>query len=172
VTTPEEFRRIMGRFASGVAVVTTAGGGRSHGMTATSFTSLSLDPLLVLVCVQRSARFHDLVMETKVFAVTVLAENQAHLSAAFASREATGWAKFDQCSWYPGPVSKAPVLNGGLAFLDCVVTDCHVGGDHSIIVGRVDELGVLNEAGTPLLWFEGTYRGLARNAPILSARRP
>lgn len=154
------FRRAVGRFASGVTVVTTVVDGVPHGMTANAFSSLSLDPLLVLVCVDRTAGLHALVERAGQFAVTVLAEDQEPESRWFASRWRPGGAgQFDEVDWRPGPVTGAPVLTGGLVYMECRLAATHPGGDHSIFVGEV--LGFGDLAGeAPLIWYRGGYHGL------------
>jgi flavin reductase len=157
----EDFRRAMGRFTTGVTVVTTVVDDRLHGMTANAFASVSLDPLLVLVCVDRESGLHDLLPRSKVFAVTVLGSQQEDLSVWFADRDRpSGTAQFEGVHWSPAPVSGCPVLRGGLAFLDCRVTEIHAGGDHSIFLGEVLDVGEL-EATEPLLYYDGGYHRLA-----------
>lgn len=158
VTGQATFREVLGHFASGVTVVTTSCAGTVHGMTATAFASLSLEPLLVLVCVNRRARFHRLVLESKTFAITLLAEQQHELASWFASsKRPVGGDEFGRTAWRPAPVSNAPILEGGLGYLDCELSDLHSGGDHSILVGQVRDLGLLGGRTAPLLWYQGTF---------------
>lgn len=170
--TAEAFRRTLASFATGVTVVTTAVEGVLHGMTANAFTSVSLDPLLVLVCVNRKAGMHALLSRTGAFAVTMLAADQVELSRWFAtSRRPGGVDQFHGVAWHPAPVTGCPVLSEGLAFLDCYVADVHSGGDHSIFLGEVADLGRLGEtpgatngdtpARRPLIWYGGGYHRLA-----------
>jgi flavin reductase len=154
---PEEFRRTLGLFATGVTVMTTRHDDVIHGMTANAFTSLSLDPLLVLACIDREARMHDLLPQSKTFAVTILAAEQEDLSAWFAySRRPSGPDQFEDVQWQPAPRSGNPLLVGGLAWADCQLTEIHGGGDHSIFVGEVLDLGAFREA-DPLVFFAGSY---------------
>ena len=151
-------------FATGVTVVSTNVDGVLHGMTANAFASVSLDPLLVLVCVDREAGMHGLLPEAQGFAVTVLSAEQEELSAWFASSDRPGGAdQFADLSWEPAPVSGSPVLCEGVAYVDCRVTERHAGGDHSIFLGEVVDLGVLRPDGEPLLYFGGRYRRLVAN---------
>jgi flavin reductase len=160
---PEEFRQTLGLFATGVTVMTTRHDDVIHGMTANAFTSLSLDPLLVLVCVDRDARMHDLLPQSKSFAVTILGAEQEELSTWFAySRRPSGEDQFDGVEWQPAPGSGNPILAGGLAWADCRVTEIHGGGDHSIFVGEVVDLGALRDA-DPLVFFAGRYHRLPIN---------
>jgi flavin reductase len=157
---PQDFRRTVGRFTTGVTVVTTCKDDTLHGMTASSFASLSLDPLLVLVCVDRTAGMHELLPETGTFAVTILSADQAEASVWFASpRRPSGTDQFDGVEWERAPVTGCPVLKGGVAWLDCRVVSAHDGGDHTIFVGEVLDLG---EGGgrEPLVWYSGAYQRL------------
>lgn len=155
-----EFRHTLGRFATGVTVVTTVLDGVAHGMTANAFSSLSLDPLLVLVCVDRGARLHERLKGAGAFAVTVLAEDQEAVSRRFAARHPGGEeGRFDGVPTVPAPVSGAPLLSGGLVYLDCRLDAVHPGGDHSIFVGEVLAAGELDGTG-PLLWYEARYHRL------------
>jgi flavin reductase len=148
-------------FATGVTVVSTNVDGVLHGMTANAFASVSLDPLLVLICVDKTAGMHGLLPEAQGFAVTVLAAEQEELSSWFASADRpAGVDQFDAISWDPAPVTGSPVLCDGVAFVDCTVTERHEGGDHSIFLGQVVDLGVLREDADPLLYYGGRYRRL------------
>lgn len=154
---PGELRRTAGRFVTGVTVVTTAHGGVLHGMTANAFASVSLDPPLVLVCVDKQAGLHELLPESKTFAVTVLADDQVDDAEWFASpRRPSGRDQFDDVEWRAAPVTGAPVLAHGIAFIDCRVAEIHEGGDHSVFIGEVVGLGHLRDAG-PLVFFSGDY---------------
>ena len=157
----DEYRRTVGMFATGVTVVTTNVDGVLHGMTANAFASVSLDPLLVLICVDKQAGMHGLLPQAQGFAVTVLSAEQEALSAWFASAERPGGqGQFADVSWDPAPVTASPVLCNGVAYLDCRVTERHQGGDHSIFLGEVVDLGVLREDADPLLYYGGRYRRL------------
>jgi flavin reductase len=161
---PGDFREALGLFATGVTVVTATDGDVLHGMTANAFASLSLEPLLVLVCVDRAAGLHELLPAAESFAVTVLADDQVDEAVWFAApRRPSGRDQFDGVAWRPAPVSGAPVLEHGLAFVDCRLGDMHEGGDHSIVVGEVVELGLLRVA-DPLLFYAGEYRRVSGSA--------
>ena len=158
---PQEFRRTVGMFATGVTVVTTNVGGIVHGMTANAFASVSLDPLLVLVCVDRAASMHGLLPQAEGFAVTILSAQQQELSAWFASgQRPAGQDQFEGIAWQAAPVTASPVLSDGVAFVDCLVHERHEGGDHSIFLGRVVDLAPLREDVDPLLFYAGAYRRL------------
>jgi flavin reductase (DIM6/NTAB) family NADH-FMN oxidoreductase RutF len=151
-----DMRRVLGRFCTGVVVVTAQRGDRPEGFTAQSLTSVSLDPPLVSVCVARTSSTYALVREAGHFCVSVLSEHQDHLSAQFASRLED---RFDGVSHSPSPVNGAPVLHECLAWVDCVIEAEHEAGDHVIVIGRVLDLGS-EESGKPLLFFGGAYGGL------------
>jgi len=153
----ERFRQVAGRFATGVTVVTTVGEGAVRGMTVNAFASVSLDPLLVLVSVDRQANMHELIERHGVFAVTVLSADQEALSRWFASPgRAEGAAQFADVSCDAAPSSGSPVIRGGLAWLDCRVTAAHVAGDHTLFVGEVAAMGGPFD-GEPLVFFGGDY---------------
>jgi flavin reductase (DIM6/NTAB) family NADH-FMN oxidoreductase RutF len=149
------FRKVFGRFATGVAVIATAGEAGSGGMTANAICSLSLDPLLVLACFENQARTLPIVREHGRFAVNLLGSEQRDLARVFASKvpEAEKLAGVDYRL-----ESGAPVIAGVLAWAVCELQELLAGGDHTIAIGRVLHLG-LGE-GEPLLWYEGGYREL------------
>lgn len=137
LTDTHSLRRALGTFATGVTVVT-VGGPDPHGMTANSFAAVSLDPPLVLVCVQHDARMHKLLQRNGTFAVSVLASHQESVARYFANRHRPdGGDEFDAVEWTPGGVSGAPLLAGAVAQLECATWRTYDGGDHSIFVGRL-----------------------------------
>jgi flavin reductase (DIM6/NTAB) family NADH-FMN oxidoreductase RutF len=158
---PQDFRETVGLFASGVTVVTTAtDDGEVHGMTANAFCSLSLDPLLVLVCVDNGSGMRRLAPMAQRFAITVLADGQQEVGRWFATRDRPrGHEQFDAHDWVRAPATGSPVLRGALAYLECTLADSHAGGDHTILVGEVVGIGRLGGT-APLLWFDGRYRHL------------
>jgi flavin reductase (DIM6/NTAB) family NADH-FMN oxidoreductase RutF len=154
-----EMRRIFGRFATGITVVT-AGRETPTGMTANAFTSVSLEPPLVLVCVQRNATIHDTIQECGSFAVSVLAAHQEQGARLFADhKRPRGERAFDTVDAIPGPYTGAPVLPGALAWLECELATIYDGGDHSIFLGEVQALGH-GETEDALLFYEGGFHRL------------
>jgi flavin reductase len=130
-------RRVLGAFATGVTVVT-AGGEIPHGMTANSFTAVSLDPPLILVCVGRDALMHNVLDQQTAFAVSILAADQTQVARYFADkRRPVGRDQFAAVSWSPGAHSGAPLIDGSLAHLECELEHRHEAGDHTIYVGRL-----------------------------------
>ncbi|WP_420404744.1 flavin reductase family protein [Nisaea sp.] len=150
----EHFRDVVGRFASGVTVVTTANDAGYAGFTASSFSSVSLDPPLVLVCLGRDAACHDAFVGGTGFAVNILAASQAEISVRFSSDVGDRFEGVPHETWVTG----APVLDGVLAAIDCRLHAVHEGGDHSILVGRVERLGPVAADAEPLLYYRGAYQ--------------
>lgn len=153
---------MVGRFATGVTVITTVlPTGEKHAMTCNSFTSVSLDPLLVLFCADKTARFHDAALASGAWAVSVLARSHQQVSRQFALRGRDLDTQFDGVEHTPGPSTGAPVLTGSLAALECRTVSTTDAGDHTVLVGEV--LGLLepDPGAPPLLYFGGRYRALA-----------
>jgi flavin reductase (DIM6/NTAB) family NADH-FMN oxidoreductase RutF len=157
-------REVMGMFATGITVVT-AGGDGPHGMTANAFSSVSLDPPLVLVCVARTAVMHDAILGCGSYAVSVLGGEQEQVARYFADcRRPRGVAQFDGIGWRAGPYTGAPLLDGALAWLECELAEVYEGGDHSIFLGRVLDIGRV-EDGRALLFFAGGYHRMVPVEP-------
>jgi flavin reductase (DIM6/NTAB) family NADH-FMN oxidoreductase RutF len=152
----ELFRQVMGQFATGVTIVTAVDGDEPVGVAANSFTSVSLDPPLVLFCVARSSSTWPRIERARKFAVNILGEHQEEVSRLFAQR---GVDRFAQVDWHEG-LGGSPVLHDTMAYLDCEFWAEYDGGDHIIVVGRVLDLGVSRDAG-PLLFFRGQYRRIS-----------
>lgn len=154
----EQFRWVMGHFATGVTVVTSRLGDRLHGMTANAVCSLSLEPLLVLLCVDRQADTHDLVAQGGVFALNILAEGQEEISRLFAHKTSPSDHDLRGMSYRIG-VTGCPLLEGCLAHLECRVVAAYPGGDHTIFLGQV-EAAHASGGGHPLIFYRGSYTGL------------
>lgn len=152
----DEFRSALSRFASGVTVVTTrAEDHQPYGLTVSSFASLSLEPPLVLVCIDKRSSIHDLLVKGRYFAVNVLAEGQEILSRRFASRAED---RFSGTGYTEG-VTGVPILNDVLTAIECRIVHTYPGGDHTIVVGEVEHATV--DDGKPLGYFRGGYVQLA-----------
>lgn len=151
---PDEaaFREVLGRFATGVTIVTAVAGDEPVGMAVNSFTSVSLDPPLVLFCAARTSTTWPRIRSARRFAVNILGDHQEGVSRLFATR---GADRFGSVAWHVG-VSGAPLLDDVLAFVDCTIEAEHDAGDHVIVVGRVLDLGIGAECG-PLLFHGGGY---------------
>ena len=155
---PLEFRSVIGHFASGITVITTAAGEQLHGMTANAVSSLSLDPVMVLICVDKTTHTHRVLTEGGVFTVNILGEHQEALSRIFAKK---GEPEVGTLRGQPFRLgeSGAPILSDCLAFIECRVENMLDGGDHSIFLGRVVSEGVESEM-RPLLFYRGGYHTL------------
>jgi flavin reductase (DIM6/NTAB) family NADH-FMN oxidoreductase RutF len=153
--TNDEFRSALSRFASGVTVVTTKDeAGKLHGITVSAFSSVSLDPPLVLVCIERSAGSHQVFQQSGVFVVNILSSEQRDLSERFASQIPERFEGVDMTLNIDG----IPVLSNCLANLECRVKLTADGGDHSVFIGEVESSTV--REGDPLIYFRGDYRDL------------
>jgi flavin reductase (DIM6/NTAB) family NADH-FMN oxidoreductase RutF len=153
-----EFRRVMGHFATGVTVITTHDGkGKLAGLTANAVSSVSLNPPLVLVCVDKNAESYPCFAASQVFAINVLSEEQEAISRRFAK---SGGEKFSGLGYKLGATG-APLLADTIAHLECDIRHAFDAGDHTIYVGEVRNLGVESEL-DPLLYFRGGYRNLGR----------
>jgi flavin reductase (DIM6/NTAB) family NADH-FMN oxidoreductase RutF len=153
---PDDFRRVLGYFATGVTLVTTLDGdARPAGLTASAFTSVSLDPPLVLVCVDHKAQSFPAMVEAGRFAINILRVDQEPLSRRFAS------TRLDKFDGVPYVVSSRglPLIVDALAHLECTTVSAHPEGDHTIFVGRVDAGDAA--AGQPLLYYRGHYERLS-----------
>jgi flavin reductase (DIM6/NTAB) family NADH-FMN oxidoreductase RutF len=158
---PAAFRLAAGRFPTGVVVVSTILDGVAHIMTVSAFTSVSLDPLLVLFCAEKVARFHDAVLAAGQWAVSILDEDAEKTARWLATRGRPLDGQLDTIAHHPGPLTGAPILDGALAAMECRTHAVHDGGDHSIVVGEV--LGVTDRGDErgPLIYHAGRYRRLA-----------
>lgn len=147
------FRDAMGKFATGVTVLTTENEGVPHGMTANGFMSVSLDPKLVVISIGHKAKFLEKVSASKKFAVNILSEDQEQYSRHFSGRPGEEPVLFDS-------LEGLPVLDGALAQIACEVVSSHIEGDHTLLIGKVLDLKL--EDKSPLLFFAGKYRELTQ----------
>lgn len=153
----ERYRAVIGHFATGVAVITAEGPGGPGGMTANAVCSLSLEPPLLLVCFENTARTLPIVRVAGCFGVNILQAGQSELSRAFASKREES-AKFDGVSW--STRDGVPVLEGAIAWLTCELRELHPAGDHTIAIGAVRTMDHDAER-APLIWYRGGYGTLA-----------
>lgn len=154
---PSEFRKAMGSFATGVTIITVDLDGEVHGMTANAFASVSLDPLLVLVCVDHSTRTHAHLQAKKRFGINVLCENQRAISEYYARpdrdhvrAETEAGARFERTG------HGTPMLLGAMTYLECRLHSAQAAGDHTVFIAEVEDVVV--RTGEPLLFFRGEYR--------------
>ena len=150
-----ELRRVMGHFATGVTVITTrSGDGQPYGLTANAFSSVSLEPPLLLVCVDKKAESYPYFEQSKVFTVNILSDHQEAISRRFA---VSGGAKFEGVAYHMG-ANGAPILEGSLAYMECTLYASYEGGDHTIYLGEVQQAETVEHK--PLLFYRGGYREL------------
>jgi flavin reductase (DIM6/NTAB) family NADH-FMN oxidoreductase RutF len=156
--TPEDFKGALGSWAAGVTVVTTRHEGLVYGLTVSSFSSLSVSPLLILVCLADTNRLPSMIEASGRFAVSILAEGQEDISAFFAVSGREPVAEYDQFTtieWHTG----SPIIDGSIAHLDCELERMEPGGDHSIAIGRV--VGAASDpTRKPLIYYRRGYRSL------------
>ncbi len=155
-----QFRDVLGIFATGVTVVTSMSGEQPVGMTCQSFSSVSLDPPLVMFCPAKASRAWPLMRQAGFFCVNFLSAEQQHISNGMATK---GTEKFQGVGWKPAASTGAPLIDGVLGYVDCVIDRVHEAGDHYIVVGRVQELSFGDgspdgpASDTPLLFHRGAY---------------
>src|SRR5687767_373053 len=155
MVTSEKFRQVMGNFATGITVVTTLDkGGKPYGLTVNSFTSVALDPILVLVCLDNRLSGFQAFKDSKHFGVSILSEHQEDLSRMFAKKD----GERPPTIYFTGNLGM-PLLHNSLATMECETVEMYAGGDHTIFLGRVETAEVL-EAQNPLLYFRGKYQRL------------
>jgi 3-hydroxy-9,10-secoandrosta-1,3,5(10)-triene-9,17-dione monooxygenase reductase component len=146
------FRTVLGHFATGITLITAMDGDEPVGLSCNSFTSVSLEPPLVLFCAAKASSTWPRVQRAGAFTANILGEDDEELCRLFAAR---GADRFGQLAWSPGKTG-SPVVRQALAYVDCVIDAEHDAGDHIIVVGRVVELGYASE-GKPLLFYRGGY---------------
>lgn len=155
--TPDQFRAALGRFATGITVITTRTAGDDvHGMTASAFSSLSLKPFQVLICVDRGSHTHPILSGADKFGVSILSDEQRHLAEFFARIEKDRASAERAGARFGFTDGGTPLLEGALAALECRVVSKHDSGDHTIFIGEVESVR-LGE-GLPLLYYRGRYR--------------
>ena len=152
----------MGRFQSGVTIVTALRDGVRHAMTATAISAVSLEPPLILVCVSRQSRFHAAITAADSWMLSVLSAGQETVARHFANRGRDLMTQFDQIPHEPGEISAAPRILGALAWAECRTWAQYDGGDHTIVVGQVAPAGYsrpIDESSEPgpLTYYRGTY---------------
>jgi flavin reductase (DIM6/NTAB) family NADH-FMN oxidoreductase RutF len=155
MVTPDQFRQVMGNFATGITVVTTLDGtGKPYGLTVNAFTSVSLDPLLVLVCLDNRLSGLQTFKDSKRFGVSILSDAQEDLSRMFANKD----SERPSSIYFEGKTG-VPLLKNALGILECETVSVYAGGDHQIFLGRVLAAEVMDSKG-PLLYFRGKYQRL------------
>ncbi len=157
----DEFRQVLGHFATGVTVITVRDpDGRPTGLTASAFTSVSLDPPLILVCVDHKSQSYPALIVSKTFAVNILSLDQEAVSRRFATTKIEN--KFEGVPFTLSPLG-LPLIDSALAQLECATVNIHPEGDHSIFIGRVERSQ--SAAGAPLVYYRGRYDRLSGATP-------
>lgn len=159
---PALFRRAAGRFATGVTVVTTRQDGVDHAMTANSFTTVSLDPLLLLVSVDKQTRFHAAVSGAENFGVSVLAAHQTEASRWFATKGRPVDARHAGVPFHEGAVTGVVLFDESLATFECCLSTTYDAGDHTLVIGEVLGVDMPEPDAEPLIFYAGGYRSLSR----------
>lgn len=155
------FRNVMRKYASSVVVITARSGGQKNGLTATAMCSLSTDPQSILVCVNKDASATELILQSRCFAVNVLAEDQQGIARRFSTPKLPAHQRFSGACWHELS-SGAPILADALANLDCEVATHILYGTHYVFVGRI--LAIQSQEGRGLLYCNGQYRRLEESA--------
>lgn len=158
---PEILRTVMRHWTTGVTVLTARDGAQAHGMTVNSFTSVSLDPPLVLVSLERNTRTHAFVERSQAFAVSILGAHQAALSDHFAGRHTE---TADRLAGLPvdTALTGAPILRDNIGYLDCRVVAAHPAGTHTLFIAEVVAAQSISDEASPLVYFNRDYRSLAQ----------
>lgn len=165
-----DFKSVLGRFPTGVTVVTTCDGERPAGVTVNAFASVSLNPPLVMVSVDKRSHLHDLIARAGFFAANILGAHQQDVSRRFAGQTGDRNERFRLTPYHQG-VTGAPILDDAIAHVECRVVAIYPGGDHSLFLGQVEGLGA--RAGDPLIYYRARYGALDldRDAEVIPGRR-
>ena len=155
--TADDYRAVMRRLPTGVSVLTMRADGAAHGMTANTVTSVSLEPLLLLVCIDRTARAHGWIADSGEFIVNVLHSGQAELSRRFAVRDLPDSERWEGVETSTGRTLDIPRIAGCTGYIECRVRDTHDGGDHTIFVADVLDVEPAADS-DPLVFYKRTYR--------------
>jgi flavin reductase len=155
------FRRVVGRFPTGVCVLTAVDAGHDHAMTASAFTSVSLEPMLVLACVETDARFHDAIVGAGEWAVSILDETARGVSEWLATRGRPLPGQLDRIPFHRGPVTGAALIDDALGWMEVRTTAVHPAGDHSVVLGEVTSLEIGSPQRGPLVYYRSGYHKLA-----------
>jgi flavin reductase (DIM6/NTAB) family NADH-FMN oxidoreductase RutF len=150
----EHFRQVLGTFCTGVTIVTFRSNGIAHGLTVNAFSSLSLVPALILICIKKEGTSHTLLLESDNFAVNILCEKQADLAQRFANSELKSDERFKNTELQP-KISQ-PVFLDNLSYLICKTVQRYDGGDHSIFIGEVQDVGI-NPDKKPLIYYSSAF---------------
>lgn len=154
---PDFYRRAISRFATGVTVATTFAGRHDHAMTANSITSVSLDPILMLISVERAARWHDAVLESGVWGISILGHSARATASWLSTPGRPLHGQLDRIAHHRGVQTGVALIDGALAGFECRTTDVHVAGDHSLVVGEVVGIEMPPRIDPAMVHFRGRY---------------
>lgn len=157
---PDEYRQVIGRFATGVTVVTTMDGRIDHAMTANALMSVSLEPVLLCLSVEREARYHDAVMDSGVWGVSILPTSARSAAAWLSNRGRPLHGQLSRIPHSRGPVTGVALLDDALSVLECRTVDTHPAGDHTLVIGQVVWLATTDHPGDALVYYRGQYGAL------------
>ena len=157
---PADYRRAIGRFATGVTVATTFAGRHDHAMTANAVSSVSLEPVLMLLCVERDARWHDAVEESGVWGISVLGTGSRGIAEWLSTQGRPLHGQLDRIPHHRGPGTGVALLDDALSTLECRTTAIHPAGDHSIVVGEVISVHTPTRTEAALVHFRGRFGAL------------
>jgi flavin reductase (DIM6/NTAB) family NADH-FMN oxidoreductase RutF len=160
-TATAQFRRSVGRFATGVLVVTTRVGNLDHAMTVNSFTSVSLDPMLVLVCIEREARFHDAVVDAGVWGVSVLDPSARAAAQWLSTRGRPLHGQLDRVPHHRGAATGVALVDQAVAWMECRTREVCAGGDHTVLIADVISAKTGNPEAGVLVYHRGRYGKLS-----------
>lgn len=165
-----EFKSVLGRFPTGVTVVTTCDGARPAGLTVNAFASISLDPLLIMVSIDKRSHLHDIVVQAGFFAVNILGAHQQETSRRFAGLTGDRNDRFRETAFHAGRTG-APILDEAIGWVECRVYQAYPAGDHTIFLGEVEALGAND--GEPLVYYRASYGDFTvdANAGVIPGRR-
>lgn len=154
---PDVYRQVMGRFATGVSIVTTRLGGIDYAMTANAIMSVSLDPLLMVISVEQEARLHDAVIETGVWGVSLLPESGRATAAWLATRGRPLHGQLDRVPFHRGQETGVALLDDVLGTLECRTHDTVSAGDHTLVIGNVLSVSITDRPGAALVYYRGAF---------------
>lgn len=158
---PDHYRKAFGRWPTGVSVVTTRAGGIDHAMTVNSLTSISLEPILMMISVEREARFYDAVMEAGQWAVSLLPASARQHAAWLSTRGRPLHGQLDRVPHHAGEATGLPLLDEALAEFECRTTHTLDAGDHTLVVGEVVGMALSDNPGAALTYFRGAFGSIA-----------
>lgn len=154
---PDAYRQVMGRFATGVSVVTTRAGDIDHAMTANAIMSVSLDPLLMVISVECEARFHDAVIEAGAWGVSLLPESERATAAWLSTRGRPLHGQLERIKFHRGEQTGMALLDDALGTLECHTYDTVRAGDHTLVIGDVRSVSIADRPGDALIYYRGAF---------------